>query len=423
MRFPHRLAALALACGALLFNPARASAAEGNPDLKLPPGFRYEALVQGDIPEPVYLQFCPDGRLWFTGRRGEVWAYDFETKKHDLIATIPTDWHPVPGREANERGLHGIEFHPDYLKNGEVYLYYAPEYGGQVYSNRVSRFVVDDPKHATSLKSGSEKMLMEWVSLRGFHQGGAMQYNPKDGKLYVTMGDNNVSSDTKSFWNDPKNPPQVLGMYQGKTLRINLDGSIPTDNPFVHTAGAAPQVYTYGHRNPYSMHIDLTDGRVYVGEVGYDRQEDWEEINLLQAGGNYGWPFYMGNNIPVYPTTETNRYPDAIKPWLTYGHVGGASITVGPIYHAKGKGAFPDKYQGGMFYSDFTRKTIRFAEVDPATHTVVKTTAFGRGFKAGPLQMQLGKDGAIYMAEYGGWFTGSPKDVISRIVYVGEGKE
>jgi glucose/arabinose dehydrogenase len=169
------------------------------------------------------------------------------------------------------------------------------------------------------------------------------------------------------------------------------------------------------------MHVDEPTGRVYVGEVGFDRQEDWEEINFLQAGGNYGWPFYMGNNLPVYATTETNRYPNAIKPFLTYGHAAGANVTVGPVYRAQGAGAFPTNYHGGMFYADFSRKTVRFAEIDAATHTVTKTSAFGRGFKAGALQMQLGADGALYLAEYGGWFTGSPKDTISRIVYVGEG--
>jgi glucose/arabinose dehydrogenase len=390
--------------------------------VKLPPGFRYEILVQGGIPEPVYLQFCPDGRLWFTGRRGEIWAYDFQSKAHALVTTLPVDWQQVPGKESNERGLHGIEFHPDYLKNGQVFLYYAPVYGNGIYSNRVARFTVNDPKRATGLKKGSEKVLLEFVSLRGFHQGGAMEYNPRDGKLYVTMGDNNVSKDTKEFWNDPRNPALRLDMYQGKVLRLNLDGSVPTDNPFVKTPDAAPQVFSYGHRNPYSLHIDETTGRVYVGEVGYDRQEDWEEINLIKAGGNFGWPRLMGKNLPVFPTEESNPYPDAILPWITYGHGGGANATVGPIYHGKGPGAFPKEYEGGMFYGDFTQKWVRFAKIDPATHTVTNTVQFARGFSGGPLQMQLGPDGAVYLAEYAGWFGGTPKDAISRIVYVGTEK-
>ncbi len=412
--------------GADAKTPATDAAARrvaGEHAVKLPPGFRYEILVQGDIPEPLYLQFSPDGRLWFTGRRGQVWAYDFGTKTHSQIAELKVDWQQVKGKEANERGLHGIEFHPDYLKNGFVYLYHTPIYGNGIYSNRLSRFTVDDPKKATALKPDSEKVMLEFVSLRGFHQGGAVEYNPKDGKLYVTRGDNNVSSDTKSFWNDPKNPPQVLSMYQGKTLRLNLDGTVPKDNPFVKTPGAAPEVFTYGHRNPYSMHVDETTGQVYVGEVGYDRKQDWEEINRLKSGGNYGWPFLMGDGLTVFPTEETNRFPNAIKPFITYIHEAGANVTVGPVYHASGKGAFPKEFQGGMFYGDFTRKWVRFAPIDAQTQTVTNTVPFARGFGGGPVQMQLGKDGAIYMTEYAGWFTGTPKDAISRIVYVGDDKK
>ena len=76
-----------------------------------------------------------------------------------------------------------------------------------------------------------------------------------------------------------------------------------------------------------------------------------------------------------------------------------------------------------MFYGDFTRKWVRFAPINSKTQSVTNTIPFARGFSGGPIQMQLGKDGALYMAEYAGWFTGTPKDAISRIVYVGEKKK
>ena len=110
-----------------------------------------------------------------------------------------------------------------------------------------------------------------------------MEFNPFDGKLYVTVGDNNVSDETAKFYNDPTNAPQVLTDLRGKTLRLNLDGSIPADNPFVGRADANPAVYTYGHRNPYSMNVDAPTGNVYVGEVGYDRKEDYEENQLAAS--------------------------------------------------------------------------------------------------------------------------------------------
>lgn len=386
--------------------------------VKLPSGLRYEVLVMGGIAEPVSLQFSPDGRLWFTGRRGDIWAYDLATKKHDHIAKLDVCWEPTPGREANERGLHGIEFDPGYLKNGLLYLHYAPwaPTNATAWSNRVSRFAVDHPARATGLKMDSEKILLTVPSLRGFHQGGAMGINPRDGKLYVTTGDNNVSSDTEKFWADTNNPPQVLGALQGKTLRINLDGSIPTDNPFVGRADAHPAVYTYGHRNPYSLNIDRTTGNVYVGEVGFDRKQDWEEINWLRPGKNYGWPRCMGTNHATYGGVPC-PLPDATEPWISWIHEGGSNATSGPVYRPAGKGHdFPQAFHGGMFYADWVRKWIRFATVDPVSNTVVKTEPFARGMTAGVMAMQLGPDGALYFVEYGGWFTGVASDKLARIV-------
>jgi len=213
--------------------------------VKLPNGFKYEPLVMGGIPEPVALKFSPDGRLWFTGRRGQIWAYDLAAKTHELVAQLNVCWEPTPGREANERGLHGLEFHPGYRTNGWIYVHYAPwaPTNATAWSNRVSRFTVTHASRATGVDFASEKILLTIPSLRGFHQGGALAINPRDGKLYVTSGDNNVSSETEKFWNDPNNPPQVLSALQGKTLRLNLDGSIPSDNPFVGRSDAHPAVF------------------------------------------------------------------------------------------------------------------------------------------------------------------------------------
>ena len=384
--------------------------------VKLPNGFRYEVLAMGNIPEPLYLQFCPDGRLWLTGRRGDIWAYDFQSKTNDSVAHLKVCWEPIPGRESNERGLHGIEFDPNYKSNGFVYLYYSPVYE-KGWSNRVARFTVDNPEHATGFKEGSEKVLMEWVSSRGFHQGGALQYNQKDRCLYITVGDNNVSSDTRQFFNDPLNPPQVLTDLRGKTLRINLDGSIPKDNPFVGRSDANPAIYTFGHRNPYTLTVDQETGRTYVGEVGFDRAEDWEEVNWLKPGGNYGWPRCMGNNLGVYG--GDCPIADATVPFITWIHVGGANATVGPIYRQQhGTNDFPQEYVGGMFYADWVRKWIRFATINQADNTVTKTEPFVASLTAGVLAMQLGPDGALYMIEYGGWFTGAASDKLSRIVPV-----
>ena len=383
---------------------------------QVPTGFKYEVLVMGDIPEPVFLNFSPDGRLWFTSRRGYVWAYDLKTEEKKQIAHLTVDFEQTPGQPANERGMHGIEFDPDFLKNGYIYLYYSPIVEGGKF-NQISRFTVADNGRGGELVAGSEKMLLRFPSIAGFHQGGAMAYNPKDGKLYVTAGDNNVSGNTAKFFDKP-NQAQKLTEMQGKTFRLNLDGSIPKDNPFVNTPGARPEIYTYGHRNPYSLNIDYQTGRVYVGEVGFDRKQDWEEINLLQAGGNYGWPRCEGATNGTYG--GPCPIEGALDPWFAYGHEGGASITSGPFYRKNtGKYCFPAEYQNGMFYADYTRGWIRFLQVDAANNRVTNSVPFARNCGKA-LAMTVGPDGALYIADYAGWFTGSVNDKIGRIIYTGE---
>jgi glucose/arabinose dehydrogenase len=381
----------------------------------VPNGFEYEVLLQGETPEPVDLDFSPDGKLWITSRRGWIWSYDLKTKTRTEVAHLDVDFEQQKGKENNERGLHGIEFDPNFLKNGYLYLYYSPMGAGER-CNRFSRFTVKNPKGAAMLQTNSEKIYLTIPSTKGFHQGGAIEYNRKDGKLYVSSGDNNVSGDTKNFYNDPNNPPQLLSDLRGKTLRFNLDGSIPKDNPFVKTPGARPEIYTFGHRNPYSMNIDPETGSVFVGEVGYDRPEDFEEINLLKAGANYGWPRCIGTNNGTYG--GPCPIEDATMPFFSYIHDRGASVTSGPFYRAnKGEFAFPAEYQNGMFYADYARKWIRFLQVDPKTYTVTKSVPFGTGFVAGALSMKTGPDGALYFVEYGGWFTPSPNDRVARIKY------
>lgn len=383
----------------------------------VPEGFKYEILVQGSIPEPVELDFSPDGRLWFTSRRGQIWTLNTETKAQTEIK------HPlkvIAGlmNESGERGLHGVAFDPDFLKNGFMYVYYAPK-DSDGPANRLSRVTVSEHGLGSEILAGSEKIFLTFPSdTNGFHQGGAVEYNPKDGKLYVTTGDNNDSNKTEKFYNDLQNRAQNLGDYRGKTLRFNLDGTVPKDNPFVNQAGAKPEIFTYGHRNPYSMNIDDETGRVYVGEVGFDRPQDYEEINLLQAGANYGWPRCMGPNLGTYggdcPITN------AVPPFIYWLHDQGANAVSGPVYRKNsGKYAFPPAYQNGMFYADWVRKYIRFAPINPVTGVAGKSQPFARGF-GGPLSMKTGPDGALYFTEYTGWFTGSPNDRISRIVYRGK---
>ncbi len=366
----------------------------------LPAGFKYEKLA--DVNQPMDIDIGPDGRLWIAARDGTVWAYSFATKQKTQIAKVAAD-------TSGERGLHGILCDPGFLNNGFLYLYYTSGAGDKnTIVNRLVRVTVAENGRGKAFLPNSEKILLEVPSLIDYHQGGALKYNPKDKKLYVTIGDNNNPREWQKFFGDPKNQAQDLSDLHGKVLRLNLDGSIPADNPFVGKAGARGETFSVGHRNPYSMNVDAQTGRIFIGEMGYDLKEDYDEINLLRAGGNFGWPLREGpaDGKLAGPSKD----PSLIDPWLWYTRENGAGVTSGPICRASaGEFAFPARFHDGMFYADYVRKWVRFVSIDPASGKASVPLDFAIGIPAGPLSMLQGPDGALYLVEH--------PNRISRIVY------
>ena len=353
-----------------------------------------------DIREPMDLAFSPAGQLWVTTRSGDIWTCTVDTKTKNLVGQLKVDSY----------GLHGIEFDPHFSTNGYLYVFYAPlRDNGHV--NRLSRFNVSTKDGNYQLRMESEVVYLQFPFEHDLdHQGGAIQYNPKDGKLYIGTGDDLPNAEMPNFYNDPRSRPQDLADLRGKTLRLNPDGSVPADNPFVQTAGARAEIYTYGHRQAFTMTVDPPTGNVFVGDIGFDRKEDFEEINLLKAGGNYGWPRCIGPNVGTYggdcPLTNS------VSPWLSYARGTGACVICGPFYRKNdGRHAFPKAYHNGLFYADYVRRSIRFAAVDPETNKVINTASFALGFTCYPIALKLGPDGGLYLAEYSGYHQ------ISRIIY------
>ena len=233
---------------------------------QVPDGFVVEEIL-GDLESPAGFDFSPDGRIFIAERiNGEllVALWNSETERWErhpnpfYTFNIPLE-NGVPTRHRSA-GLRDIAFDPNFEENGYIYAFYMQDVPRQ---NRVVRLKasVNNPNIGDA---SSEEVLIELPfnndEASGSHNGGAIEFGP-DGKLYITTGDG---------WNGG-DPVQQLDSFTGKVLRINPDGSIPSDNPFINqTEGAYQAIYALGLRNPYSMSKHPETGVLYVNEAGGD---------------------------------------------------------------------------------------------------------------------------------------------------------
>ncbi|MFN0066877.1 MAG: PQQ-dependent sugar dehydrogenase [Limisphaerales bacterium] len=374
------------------------------------PGFRYEALVQGEMPEPMRVRVSPDGQVWMAGRRGDFWLYDPETRTNRVAGFLNV-------QSQAQRGLRGFEFDPGFATNGHLYVFYAPMISTGN-SNRLSRFTVTGARGERRLDPQTESVLFQIPGgVSGDNEGGSLLYHPAERCFYIGTGDGNLTSNTLRFFDDPNTYAQNLLDPRGKVLRIAPDGSAPKDNPFAGRTNAHPAVYALGFRNPYTLTLDPVSGRVYAADIGFERRQDVEEINLLQPAGNYGWPRCVSTNRDT-ATFGDCPIPEAISPWFFYPHESSAAVMVGPVIQpAAARTNYPPAFARGMVYGDFSRRWLRFAQMDEGG-AVTNTVSLATGLAGGPLSMTLGPAGEIYLVEYSGWLGGSPRDRLSRLVPV-----
>ena len=337
---------------------------------QLPTGF-----VQREVARnlnPTALTFSPDGRLFVVEKDGKIREEVNDVLAADPFLTIPNV------NSTNERGLSGLCFHPDFPKTPYFYVYYTVKDQNH---NRLSRFQVingiADPK--------SENVLMEFDSLLGtIHNAGVMHFG-LDRKLYIGLGDGADPSSAQS-----------LNSLLGKVLRLNDDGSIPGDNPFVsQVTGRYRAIYALGFRNPFTMDIDRVSGRILVGDVGGDK---FEEINDVRAGRNYGWPLIEG------PRTDQEAPTNYIDPLFAYNHDVGCAITGLTTYNPPTV-RFPSDYVGKVFFADYCEGYIHI--LDPATGQVTGT--FVTGIDR-PVALATSPDGYFYYLARAGLGGGSQQD-------------
>jgi|JI10StandDraft_1071094.scaffolds.fasta_scaffold137860_1 glucose/arabinose dehydrogenase len=406
MSYRHRLIAVALVTATLTsFSAAQA-------EVNLPPGFALEVVAGPDlVSEPMDLNFAPDGSAWVTGRAGELWRIDTTARTAHQVGRVSTD---VSG----DRGLHGVAFHPDFPKTPHLFLsYHTTNHSPTQYRARVARWTVVGKGAKSALEPASEKSILEWDGdSAGQHVGGGLLAHPKERLLYVTTGENNQNANLRKYCDDPENRAQSLSDRRGKVVRVGFDGSIPSDNPFVKTPGADGIIFTRGHRQPWSLDYDAPTGLILLSENGGDLADDYDEVNRIVPGANYGWPKVFGDGWSTF--SRTNRFEGFTSPWFSYKRNSSASCVGSIIYRPSSAGAgFPAKYHGSLFYADFARKSVRSAPVNAETGKPGESAAFLQGLAAGPLALRLGPDGALYLATHGGASKPSTNDSILRVVW------
>jgi glucose/arabinose dehydrogenase len=335
----------------------------------VPTGFSDTTLASG-LSSPTAMQFAPDGRLFVCEQGGKL-----RVVKNDAL--LPTPFVTLTVSALGERGLLGVAFDPNFAANHFVYVYYTATL--PTIHNRVSRLTANGDVAV----AGSEIAILDLPTLGATnHNGGALDFGP-DGKLYVAVGENAVSSNAQS-----------LTTPLGKMLRINSNGTIPADNPFYNiTTGINRTIWALGLRNPFTFAFNPGGPEMFINDVG---ERAWEEIDDGIAGANYGWPATEG--------ATTN--PNYISPRYPYDHTNGCAITGGAFYSPLTH-QFPGDYFRDYFFADYCGGWIN--KLDPAAGNSV--VPFASGISS-PVDVKVGDDGSLYYLARG---SGSTTGIVSRI--------
>ena len=266
------ISAVQLAALVLLLLPSQSNASYSD----LPPGF-ISKLIPGTGYEPVAIKVIPDGRVLLlehedtgpsTGK-GIVRVVENDVALATPMLSIDVE------RGGGMEGLHDVALHPDFL-GGSPYLYVSYTASSPNPHNRISRWIIDGNE---AVDADAEEVLIELPDYPGStdtHFGGAIEFNTQDGKLYATIGDHQIPTAVQTYDN----------LY-GKLLRMNDDGSIPTDNPYYDKFdGNLRLIYATGLRNPWKMAYDAGRDAMLINDVGSGQ---WEEVNKVLPKANYGW--------------------------------------------------------------------------------------------------------------------------------------
>jgi cytochrome c len=426
--------------------------------------FKVETLAT-ELLQPMELEVAPDGRIFFNEINGKlrIWKPGGAVVDAATLAVF----------NQQENGFLGFALDPGFTTNNWIYLYYSPtNHTGQ----RLSRFVM----HGDTLDLQSEKIVLQFPEQRKdcCHHAGSVEFAP-DGNILISTGDNthpggdsdgyapiDERPDRDAF--DAQDGPSNPADLRGKILRIRPmpDGTyqIPDGNLFSKDGSQGrPEIFVMGCRNPWRMSVDQATGIVYWGEVGPDAGGDgprgsrgYDEINQAKKAGNYGWPYFVGNNFPYahydFATKKVGALYDPAHPrndspantgardlppaqpafiYWPYGESkefpalgqGGRTACAGPVFHFKPEfrntGGFPEAFDKCLLFYDWQRPFIKWARLDKDSNLVgiePFTSAVSLANERGRINAleqkgefvirrmvdsQFGADGCLYLLDYG----------------------
>ncbi|MBK7940143.1 MAG: PQQ-dependent sugar dehydrogenase [Lewinellaceae bacterium] len=442
-----------------------------------------KTVVAEALNEPMQIAELPDGKIILIERKGAIKLYDPATGLINVAHTLPVI-------SENEDGLMGLAVDPNWAQNHWIYLYYSPV--GNEVVNQISRFVFENG----SLDRASEKVLLKIPVQREecCHSAGCLRYG-EDGYLYLSTGDNTNPTDDyatvderpgRGPWDAQKSSSNTMDL-RGKILRIKPleDGTYvcPAGNLFtkdtVHISegpvpgeqrtsenkqrGGRPEIYIMGCRNPFRITIDARRNFLFWGESGPDASEPdtargpagYDELNCARAAGNYGWPYFLGDNKAYrdydFATKKSGPFFDVQHPFNDSPNSTGArdlppaqpaiiwypynpspefpllgddarNAMAGPVYYSDRYPAetrLPDYYNGKLIFYDWERNWMMAVTLD-SLGKLANMERFAPEIKMlHTIDMLIDRNGALWIVEYGlQRYTGNPDARLSRIDYV-----